>query len=80
MSEKVGHSSNVGSVSWEIKDPNGFSHVVMRDATREYHGTNNLAHCIEDVMRRPYVMSMLIYKFSQQPEMGEWEGYSWLKL
>lgn len=63
--------------TWEIKDPKGFNHILLQD-DEGYWGAENLAHCYEPI-QRPYIMSRLTFELEKSPDMGEWDGYTWIK-
>lgn len=64
---------------WGIKDPQKFMHTVQYE-DKTFYGHENLTHCIDDAMERPYVLSALLFNIEKAPEQGEWNGYVWLKL
>jgi hypothetical protein len=63
--------------NWEVKDPTGHKHYVTQQH-QVFSGHENLTHCIE-MVQRPYVLSSLFHHIEQQPDMGEWEGYVWMR-
>lgn len=68
-------------MKWSVIDPLGFEHIVeQQDDHAGYWGTENLAHCVDDLMQRPYVVSSLLYHMDKQQEQGQWEGYVWKKV
>lgn len=64
---------------WEVKDPAGIKHVIEKDK-KGFHGSENLAHCIEPIHMRPVTVSRLTLEIERNPEGGEWNGYAWIKL
>lgn len=78
MHSRAGNTSAT-IVTWEVHDPAGLKHIVQKDHISIF-GTENLAHTENDVRRRPFIVAQLLRQMEESPAMGEWDGWSWLKL
>lgn len=65
--------------TWEVLDPKGMTHIIIKSAETDWAGHENLTHHHDDHMERPYVLSMLLWQLEKHPDMGEWGGYAWMR-
>lgn len=73
--------------AWDVMDPNGKMHRVIRTDDGYWHGDENLAESFTPNVSKPYIRTYILTAIQKYPEMGDWtmypgmpEGYAWLKV
>ena len=66
---------------WEVRDPKGGKHKVLKDDKSFYHGAEGCANWHPNPGSRPYIVAHLLNYIAENPDMGETpDGYTWVRL